>query len=167
MRIDWASNYSGEFSVIKVKPGRENKNIEVRIGKITARTRVALTNASHQIGNRVRREARRSILEGPKTGIAYNLRLRGKRVRHRASAPGEAPANFTGTLRKSITYEVASGNRLLEITAGDGTNELEYSRILEEGDGILQRPYLITAITRLRRDTVKYFETYLEREYDN
>lgn len=64
-------------------------------------------NAQAEIGRAVQAQAltmignvRRQIQRGPKTGRIYT---RGK-IKHRASAPYEAPATDTGTLVSSIYY---------------------------------------------------------------
>lgn len=55
----------------------------------------------------VRNDMITRIMKGPKSGEVYHRKSRGKRskskgVSHQASAPGEAPANDTGNLARSI-----------------------------------------------------------------
>jgi phage gpG-like protein len=90
---------------------------------------------------RVQNVAVRSIHKGPKTGRSYG--------RHKASAPGEAPATDTGALASSIAR--VSGKP----GAAVGTN-LEYGKHLEFGTtNIKPRPWLFPALESQR----KYFET--------
>lgn len=83
----------------------------------------ALKRALYDIGYDMYKEARRLIKEGPKTGILY--KIKGKRS-HRASAPGEPPANWTGKLRRSVGFNV----RKDEVEYG---YRLFYGKFLEEG----------------------------------
>ena len=87
--------------------------------------------------------AQRSILSGPKTGRKYGV--------HRASAPGEAPANDTGTLVRGI--EVRKGQE-------DFTYEVhsiaDYAGYLEYGTSrMAPRPYLQPAAKKAEPDIVK------------
>ena len=108
------------------------------------------------------REARRLITEPPKTGRIYLQRLKGRLVRHQASAPGEAPANFTGALRSSVGAEVSSGNQM---EFGAGSTSVEYARILELGGGnIAPRPYLIKSINNEEKNTRVNFDKAIEKE---
>lgn len=86
----------------------------------------------------IQKTARRKIMDGPKTGLAYK---RGKKE-HIASAPGEAPANDTGNLQRSIVVVAASPSD--RVTALVNANA-EYANWLENGtlDGKIQpRPFL-------------------------
>lgn len=83
----------------------------------------ALKRALYDIGEDMYKEARRLIKEGPKTGIRY--KVKGKRS-HRASAPGEPPANWTGKLRRSVGFKV----RTDEVEYG---YKIFYGKFLEEG----------------------------------
>ena len=86
------------------------KSISIRVeglaDVLSALSKMGL-NAQAEIGNAVQAQAltmvsnvKRSIQRGPKTGRVY---MRGN-VKHRASAPYEAPATDTGTLVSSIYY---------------------------------------------------------------
>jgi HK97 gp10 family phage protein len=84
--------------------------------EIEKATKDALGQAMFKGAILVQKSARMSIMKGPKTGQQYgalkdilkvNLKLKGanaaaKRI-HQASAPGEAPANDTGNLARSIS----------------------------------------------------------------
>ncbi len=79
-------------------------------------------------------EAKRLILTGPKTGKMYGS--------HRASAPGEPPANDTGRLVGSIRWEFTGSRLAIRVVAGT-----EYASFLEFGTSIMApRPFLRRAI---------------------
>lgn len=60
----------------------------------------------YNFGDKVRKDIREAILKKNKTGRTYIIRRGSRRIRHRASAKGEAPANLTGNLRASVGYDV-------------------------------------------------------------
>lgn len=82
----------------------------------------AMARALYDIGKDMYAEARRLIKEGPKTGIKYRVRGRA----HTASAPGQAPANWTGKLRRSVGFQV----RRNEVEYG---YKINYGKYLEDG----------------------------------
>lgn len=87
----------------------------------------------------VQNAARRSIVDGPKSGRLYK---RGNVV-HRASAPGQPPANHLGRLLSTIVYRVLHLDRAVEITAGT-----EYAKHLEFGTLKMEpRPFMNPALT--------------------
>lgn len=98
-------------------------------------SRIALYN----IGKENTRYARQLIIRGPKTGRLY--RIKGRKRRHRASAPGEAPANLTGRLQKSVNF-IVNGHD--EMKFGD---QAEYGLFLELGTRKMKpRPHLSTTV---------------------
>ena len=105
--------------------------------------------AFYNIGKENTRYAKEIIKVGPKTGRLY--RIPGRKRRHRASAPGEAPANLTGNLRKGVDFEV-KGPYQMEF--GD---QVFYGKFLEEGTKRMEpRPHL--------KKSVAHNEPYAERE---
>lgn len=100
-----------------------------------------IQSALTDIGRRDVKSARALIINGKKTGIIYTRRRGSQRIRHQASAPGEAPANFTGMLVRETGFEV-SGFRFMKFGSRSkvgfwmelGTKHIE------------PRPYLIKAI---------------------
>ncbi len=116
--------------------------------------RVRIQRGLDAAGLGVQNTARRSIMDGPKTGRIYRI---SKTVEHRASAPGEAPANRTGRLVASIVYQVDRQQLHVDITAGT-----EYARHLEFGTRkMAARPFLIPAI-RNNLDRIRLIiRTYL------
>lgn len=88
-----------------------------------------------QIGLGLKREGKRGITQGPKSGRLYIIN--GKL--HRASAPGEYPANLTGKLKKSIDFEQDQ----LEMEFGADT---KYAPILQQYEDANQRSSIFTKI---------------------
>lgn len=66
--------------------------------------------AFYDIGIQNVKYTREIIKKGPKTGRLY--RLPGRKRRHRASAPGEAPANRYGVLRKGVDFTVKGSDQM-------------------------------------------------------
>jgi HK97 gp10 family phage protein len=91
-------------------------------------------------GRQVVSVAKKSIMQGGKSGRLYKRRT----VVHRASAPGEAPANDTGRLVNSIVSEVTKTEMAATVSAGKGI--AKYARYLEYGTSkMAPRPFFFTA----------------------
>lgn len=145
--------------MIKVKQDVNNKRVFMQIKAIEHNYSRSIRRAFYKAGKNLTKEARRSIIKGPKTGRYY--RVSGRRRRHRASAPGEPPANLSGNLQRSIDF-IVKGSKEMEF--GAGSNDLLYARPLELGnDRIKQRSYLLRAINEKEKDTERYFENELTR----
>lgn len=83
----------------------------------------------------VQSTAQRKILSGAKSGKVYK---QGKSGSHRASAPGESPANRTGTLVRGI--QIQPGDEPLSY---DVHSLADYAGYLEYGTSrMAPRPYL-------------------------
>lgn len=138
-----------------IKDGPQNKKFFDQINKIGRSTDEGIRKAFFTVGTLLRKEARRSIIQGPKTGRLYRIKGR----RHRASAPGEPPANFTGTLQKSVGFKT-HGKRELEFGA-----RAPYAAFLELGTSKMQkRPYLIRSINNLSKNITVTLEDKIEKE---
>ena len=86
-------------------------------------------------------EAKKSILEGGKTGRIYKRRT----VTHVASAPGEAPASDTGRLVNSTHAEAGQGEAL----AISGSSAVKYAQMLEFGTSkMAPRPFMFPALEK-------------------
>ena len=95
--------------------------------------------------NLVAGDAKRSILEGGKSGRTYTRRT----VTHRASAPGEPPASDTGRLVTSISAKLESK---LSAVAIAGNSVVKYARMLEFGTSRMSaRPFFLPALEKNRR----------------
>tara|TARA_R110000772_G_C13310322_1_gene440404 strand:- start:13455 stop:13904 length:450 start_codon:yes stop_codon:yes gene_type:complete len=112
-----------------------------RISKARGFFSSGIQSALTDIGRKNVKTARELIRDKKKTGRIYTRTRNGRRVRHQASAPGEAPANFTGFLIKQTAFEV-SGHRFMKFG-----NRAPYSAFLELGTkNMAARPFLIKAI---------------------
>lgn len=103
-----------------------------------------INKAVYASAQKVSTEAKKSLLDGNKSGRVYKRRS----VSHRASAPGEAPASDTGRLVNSInSYAVGNGEAIS--VAGRGT--VKYATLLEFGTSkIAPRPFMFPALEKSR-----------------
>lgn len=116
---------------VKITP--QSKKVLIEIDSHGKYLKGSLKRALHEIGIEVRREVRRLIRNTNKTGRLYGT--------HRASSVGEAPANRTGKLTKSVNFNVRNEQ---EMSIGESA---EYAVFLENGTKkIKPRPHLIAAI---------------------
>ena len=93
-------------------------------------------------------DAKKSILQGGKTGRTYQKY--NPRRTHRASAPGQAPASDTGRLVNSIHSELI--RRIPEAVIKAGGGVVKYARMLEYGTSkMAARPFFFPAVERNRR----------------
>jgi hypothetical protein len=149
---------------VNIQSDRKNREVFAQIDNIKAATERGVRRGFFRAGAIIVKEARRSIIKGPKTGRVY--KISGRRRKHRSSAPGEPPANLTGQLQKSTGFLI-SGSSEMKIGAGgaDGiihahaSKNVKYARRLELGDSkVKARPYLIRAIENKQKDTELAFE---------
>lgn len=148
---------------IAEEPG--NAREHRRIASLEVKTYRGIRQGWYRAGQKMRAEAQQNILKGPKTGRLY--RVPGRKRRHRASAPGESPANLTGALRKSVGYEIR-GVEQFEF----GYRDTKYGRRLELGDRpgkqpprIEPRPNLSKVVKRNERNIKRYMSTSIHMEH--
>jgi len=142
----------------KISQPNENRQIFVEIGNLNKISKEAIKRAFFTFGNDLVRETRRLITEPPKTGRIYRIRRRGRIVNHRASAPGEAPANLSGRLRRSTNFKVRGS---LQMEIGENT---PYAGFLELGTKkMAARPHLIKAINKKRENLQLHFQREMNR----
>ncbi|MDH3325170.1 MAG: hypothetical protein OEM38_00470 [Gammaproteobacteria bacterium] len=99
-----------------ITQGRNNQAIELQIRNAPENAARGVRRGFHRLGNLEVIHSRKLIRKGPKTGRLY--RIKGRKRMHRASAPGQAPANLTGSLARSIGYNIY-GNEMVFATRGD------------------------------------------------
>jgi hypothetical protein len=156
------------------KPG--NAKTFERIARIPADMARGLKRGSLSAGKSVQKEIRRRM-EAPKHGNIYILRdiWTGRPLRHRASAPGEAPARFSGSLKASVNY-IGRSDQLI-IGAGTSGNDaglvhdagypsivdlggqIGFGRVVdyaEELETIKNRPYLRVSVMDQQRNILTY-----------
>lgn len=118
------------------------------VGKIQAIDRDfvrGVRQAWFKAGRILLTQVKKDINHKPKSGRLYRLR-KGKRwVNHRASAPGETPANFSGTYRNSMGFQI-QGWRRMEF--GSRSGSAPYARYLETGTSRMKaRPGIGNALS--------------------
>ena len=133
--------------------------------RIKENTRRGMHKAFNDIGKDLVATSKKMILSKDKTGKVYYdvsyVSTAGKnagksRVKktHRASAPGQAPANLSGRLYKSLGYTIQGGK---EISFG---NKAPYAAKLEfGGDNVLPRPYLLPSINANKKNIEQHFKS--------
>ncbi len=149
--------------MLKITESNQNFRAYKSLYYIKYRTKEAIRKSFYDFGKDLKQESRRLIKDPPKTGRIYDLRINGKRVLHQASAPGEAPANLTGALRKSVDYNVSQANQM---TFGAGNHQtVDYAKKLELGGGnVSPRPFLIKSIEKNEKNAYERLGTHLLRE---
>lgn len=168
-----------------------NEKVKLNIKNIGKATAKGIRAAMFEIGKDLRTTAKKSLL-GKKNGRTYLLEKNGEIVRHRASAPDEPPAEFTGSLRKAIDFDVVGSDRIefgvKKNFGGSGRNprgvtygkDLEFgtekflngvTEVLKSGElrfikaglkGILPRPFLLPAIKKNYRNIETRLNTQIE-----
>jgi len=150
---------------VSVEYSRKNLEFALWVKNQPPNIRRGIRQGFFAVGEDLVKESRRLIRRPPKTGRLY--RIAGRRRRHRASAPGEAPANLTGALARSIAFSI-SGSDNMEF--GSRTDEPgaiktgEYAAILENGSAkISARPYIKPSVEKVNRRARNRFESALKR----
>lgn len=102
----------------------------------------AAEDAINQSANNVAKEMKKSILTGSKSGRQYFIKGR----RHQSSSPGQAPANSTGQLVRSIKVKKISNGQEVVIDA-------EYAKFLEYGTSKMRpRPFIFPALMKVKKN---------------
>ena len=143
---------------LDIKILKEGKEAIKSSKTIAARTRFGVEKALWRSGKDIQTEFRKQVLEKNKTGRIYIRRIKGgARRRHRASAPGETPANRTGNYRRRFDFSVDGAHQL---SIG---NTAEYSGFLELGTRRMkQRPGLRNSIRSSERNIIRNLSTEIE-----
>lgn len=129
--------------MIRVKEDRQNMTSFISVDDATYRVRRGLRGALLDIGKENSRHVKKLIRKPPKSGRLYRFKGR----RHQASAAGEAPANRSGRLARSVGSKVSGWSR-----CEFGDREL-YGKYLEHGTRKMRpRPHIIRTVNEKRRD---------------
>jgi len=146
---------------VRFVPNRENDRVFGRIENLQRLTRRGLRQGMFRAGQTLIAAASTEILNGPKTGRIYIRRDRiGRRRRHQSSAPGETHANLTGTLRRSLSFQLR-GSSQVEFGYGvsSGRSAPEYARFVEFGTTKMRaRPSLLNALNSQQGNLTQHFE---------
>lgn len=147
--------------------GRNNDKVFARIEGLDKLTKRGIRQARFKIGHGLISSANREILKGTKTGIVYIRRDKiGRRRRHISSAPGETHANLSGTLRKSLSFQLR-GSHSMEFGYGVSSAKVapEYAEWVEFGTPKMKaRPSLFNAIRAEQGNTLQHFEKEIKKE---
>lgn len=140
----------------------EVKGLSVVDGQLD-RLPVALQTAINQgltaVALVARSDAQRRILQGPKTGRVY--RKSNPKRTHRASAPGESPANDLGFLKDQIFAEPGPDPFTVSLVA-----RAPYAVHLEYGTTrILPRPFLRPAAEYAVKEGTTIMDAYVKRAF--
>lgn len=129
--------------MIKIKEDRRNMRTFVTIDNATIRVRRGLRLGLIEIGDENSKHVKKLIRKPPKSGRLYKFKGR----RHQASAAGEAPANRSGRLARSVGFKTSGWSR-----CEFGDREL-YGKFLEHGTRRMQpRPHIVRTVEEKRRD---------------
>lgn len=152
--------------MFKLDPNKKNRRVQIQIKNLDKITIRGIRQGFFKLGSALKNELNADVLKKDKTGKVYKVRTRagrrgvGKGRRHRSSAPGQTPANVTGTYRKNIGYEI-HGSDKLEFGIRDGA---PYAKFLEEGTGRMKpRPGLGNTVNKFQGQANEYFSGELEK----
>lgn len=96
---------------------------------------------TEEAADKMAKEMKKSILSGAKSGRQYYI----NGARHTSSAPGQAPANVTGDLVRSI--EVSKSNNKATVSISK-----DYAVFLEFGTSKMRpRPFILPAFLKTKR----------------
>ena len=113
-----------------------------------------IKNAFANHGKRVTKALEKKIKTGSRTGRVYFFR--GKR--HKASAPGEPPANRSGRLAKSFKYKLGY-DEMIVFSNAFSNKGAPYPFFLEEGTVKMDpRPFWESTIVPLHNDLARDLE---------
>lgn len=146
---------------VKFIRGGQNDRVFGRIEGIEKLTKRGLRQGMFRAGQTLRAEASREILKGAKTGRIYIRKIAGgRRRRHRSSAPGETHANLTGTLRKSLSFQLRGSNEIeFGYGVSSGKSAPDYAAFVEFGTTKMKpRPSLKNALNSQQGNLTQHFE---------
>ncbi|MGR3179836.1 MAG: hypothetical protein ACUZ8E_17490 [Candidatus Anammoxibacter sp.] len=145
---------------IRIKADPANKRIFFGLDRITATHKKAIRHAAFDIGREMQKDTRNSITSGKKTGRISKIKGRV----HQASAPGEAPADLSGDLQKSVDYDVRSYKQV------EFGYTINYGEYLEEGVKddmgnfrLAKRPNIVTVANNSVQKFINYMAAHYKR----
>lgn len=143
--------------MITIRHDHKNKRAFVSVDEATFRNKRGLHSALYEIGQENVKHTRLLIQSTDKNGRFYRFRGR----QHRASAPGEAPANRTGQLLNSVDY-IVRGSEQMEF--GD---RVFYGKFLEDGTRFMKaRPHLKTTVKAKSKDAKNSIRKHVREEVE-
>jgi HK97 gp10 family phage protein len=139
---------------------RTNRKVFLQVKQVPELTQRGIRQGFFKVGAALVADIRQEVLKKDKRGRVYIRRTRsGARRRHRASAPGQTPANRTGNYRKNAGYQI-KGSDQMEFGIRDGA---PYGTFLENGTRRMSpRPGLGNTVKKKERDAEKFFQKAIE-----
>lgn len=145
--------------MIKVIPHPDNKAVMLQIENTPKDWRRGVRQGFFELGRELVQDAKEAITKGPKTGRLY--RVKGRRRRHRASAPGQAPANLSGNLRNNVGFQI-HGSDSMDFGYRDGA---EYGKFLENGTIRMKpRPNIEPTVLKNNRNAENIFAANIGKQ---
>ncbi|TXH55056.1 MAG: hypothetical protein E6Q97_09620 [Desulfurellales bacterium] len=132
--------------------------------ELPERANASIARTLNFVAQSTAQRAKGKIRSGRKSGHVYYF----DGVRHQASAPGEAPANLSGSLAASITFTKITDNIQSGATAG---SDLSYAATLEFGGYttfrgrnvyVEPRPFLLPSF----EEAIQQADIVLKREFE-
>ena len=151
---------------VRFTPNRDNNKVFGKIENISNLTKRGLRQGMFKVGHSLIAVASNEILKGKKTGITYIRRDRaGRRRRHLSSAPGETHANMTGTLRKSLSFQLRGSSEIgFGYGVSSGKEAPEYAKFVEFGTTKMKaRPSLLNALNASQGNMTQHFEDGIKK----
>lgn len=141
--------------MLSFSAGPGNKSTIKTLTELETYTTRGLRSALFDIGFKNARDAGDLINNESRSGRVYFV----KGTPHQSSAPGEAPANMSGRLKKSMNYLVRGYH---EVEFG---STARHALWLEEGTKLIQpRPFLIKVATFRQTEAISTIEKMVHDE---
>lgn len=137
---------------IKVSINSNSRIAFIKISKIRTDINRGIRYGFYWLGKKLVKDASSMMLEKPRSGRTYLYNGR----RHVASVAGEAPANRSGALRRSLDFTVSGFDGM---TFG---YRKEYGKYLEPKQK-LNRPGLLLSIKKNKQTARKYMEQCINK----
>lgn len=156
--------------MFRIEGAEHNEEVILRIKNISKMTKSGVRKAFYNIGKDLRKDTRTEIKKKNKTGKLYRINREGRIILHRASAPGQYPANLSGGLAQSISYKTVGDNRLefgsRNIISKKGkAKQINYGKWLEEGTKKMKaRPFLLPTIKSNYNKIETHFNYQIRKE---
>jgi hypothetical protein len=141
--------------MINIRSDHKNKKVFITIDQGREMHKRGIRWGLYEIGRENVKHTRKLILDKNKNGKLYFIKGR----IHQASAPGEAPANLSGKLQKSVDYNVHGSDQM---EFGD---KIFYGRFLQDGTVKIEpRGHLDKTVKAREKDTINILETSLQKD---
>lgn len=144
-------------------PGDPNAGITALQQNLVPR---AIRDANDQIGRDLQRMLVQESRKRNKTGRFYNVRVRGRKRRHRASAPDEVYANLTGRTSAGADYRTR-GNTDLEFGISGSAFYAPFVEFGTQNGKIKARNSLLITINKQQGNAFNYYADLIQEQLFN